>query len=66
MGTAEGVRVSISEKGKETIYGTFRTGVNGTVMARQLSGLDPSRETNDVNITSCSQYANTMASTKKE
>ncbi len=33
MGTVVGVRVNISEEGKETIYGTFRTEVNITVMA---------------------------------
>lgn len=31
----------------------------------ELSGLDPSRETNNVEITSCSQYANTVSSTKE-
>lgn len=40
--------------------------VNIAVMAVWLSGVDPSRETNDVDITSCSQYANTMSSTKEE
>lgn len=30
----------------------------------QLSGPDPSRETNNVDITLCSQYANTVSSTK--
>ena len=54
MGAVVGVWANISEKGKETIYGTFRTEVNITVMAVLLSGLDPSRETNDVDITSCS------------
>ena len=66
MGTVVGARADASEEGKETIYGTFRTEVDTTVMAVWLSGLDPSRETNDVDITSCSQYANTMSSTKKE
>lgn len=28
--------------------------------------MDPSRETNNVDVTSCSQYANMMSSTKKE
>lgn len=32
MGTVVGVRMNISEEGKETIYGTFRTYVNITVM----------------------------------
>ena len=61
MGTVVGARVNISEEEKETIYGTFRGEVNIAVMAAHLSG----GEANDVDITSCSQYANTMSSTKE-
>lgn len=54
------------EPAKEIICRTVRTKANRGARPVWLSGPDPSRETNDVDVTSRSQYANAPPSTEEE